>query len=141
MKKLISLLLAVLMVFSLATAAFAADEAADVPATENTDATAPAEGEETTDSIIPDLGEYDWILDLPFWTVGPALKFAKIALKLVTVYLKVAKIFGLVEKDMDDYIIDIITGMINNAENGGSDEAVTEPTTDAGAAEELPAAA
>ncbi|MBR6568692.1 MAG: acid shock protein [Clostridia bacterium] len=135
MKKLISLLLAVLMVFSLVTVAFAADEATDAPETENTETVAPGE-EEGTESLIPDLGEYDWILDLPFWTVGPALKFAKIALKLVTVYLKVAKIFGLVEKDMDDYIIDLLTGMIKDAENGGTDEPVTEPTTDAGTPEE-----
>lgn len=136
MKKLISLLLAVLMVFSLVTVAFAADEATDAPETENTENIAPEEGEEGTESVIPDLGEYNWILDLPFWTVGPALKFAKIALKLVSVYLKVAKIFGLVEKDMGDYIIDLLTGMIKDAENGGTDEPVTEPTTDAGTPEE-----
>ncbi len=142
MKKLISILLAVLMVFSLVTVAFAADEGAEAPGTEAADPSAPAEGEEGTESIIPDLGEYNWILDLPFWTVGPALKFAKIALKLVSVYLKVAKIFGLVEKDMDDYIIDLITGMIKDAENGGTaEEDVTEPTTDSGAPEELPDAA
>ena len=141
MKKLISLLLAVLMVFSLVTVAFAADEATDAPETENTETVAPDE-EEGTESLIPDLGEYDWILDLPFWTVGPALKFAKIALKLVSVYLKVAKIFGLVEKDMEDYIIDLLTGMIKDAENGGAaDEEATEPSTDPAAPEEIPDAA
>ncbi len=148
MKKLISVLLAVLMAFSLVTVAFAADEAADAPETETTapvgseDVTEPTNPEEGTESIIPDLGEYDWILDLPFWTVGPALKFAKIALKLVSVYLKVAKIFGLVEKDMDDYIIDLIVGMIKDAENGGTtEEDVTEPSTDPAAPEEIPDAA
>ncbi len=145
MKKLISVLLAVLMVFSLVTTAFAAEEGTDAPTTENTENIAPEEGEEGTESAIPDLGEYNWILDLPFWTVGPALKFAKIALKLVSVYLKIAKIFGLVEKDMGDYIIDLLTGMIKDAENGGTDEPVTEPTTepttDAGTEDELPAVA
>lgn len=142
MKKLISILLAVLMVFSLVTVAFAADEGADAPAAENTENDAPAKDEEGEESLIPDLGEYDWILDLPFWTVGPALKFAKIALKLVSVYLKVAKIFGLVEKDMDDYIIDLLTGMIKNAENGGTDEPATEPATTApGTSDALPDAA
>ncbi len=122
MKKVISILLAVLMMFSLVSVAFATEDTGttDIPVTE-----APEEG---TESIIPDLGEYNWILDLPFWTVGPALKFAKIALKLVSVYLKVAKIFGLVEKDMDDYIIDIIKGMIDDAQNAGQTE---EPTTEA----------
>ena len=127
MKKFISLLLAMLMVFSLVTVAFAED----ATEADGTETTAPVEGEEGAESIIPDLGEYDWILDLPFWTVGPALKLAKIALKLVSVYLKVGKIFGLVEKDMDDYIIDIITGMIKDAENSESAEDVTEPATTA----------
>lgn len=117
MKKLISILLAVLMMFSFVTVASAEDAAPD------TETTAPAE-----DGAI-DLGEFDWLLDLPFWTVGPALKFAKIALKLVSVYLKVAKIFGLVEKDMDDYIIDIIKGMIEDAQNGEpSEETTTAPS-------------
>ena len=107
MKKFISLLLAVLMAFSFVTVAFA-EETTEAPAEEE----------------IIDLGEYNWILDLPFWTVGPALKFAKIALKLVTVYLKVAKIFGLVEKDMDDYIIDVIKGLIENAQNADANTEV-----------------
>ena len=126
MKKLISLLLAMLMVFSLVTVAFAEDAATE---TEGTETTAPAEGEEGEESIIPDLGEYNWILDLPFWTVGPALKLAKIALKLISVYLKVGKIFGLVEKDMDDYIIDIITGMIEDAQSGEAEDVTESETT------------
>ncbi len=126
MKKIISILLAVLMMFSLVSVAFAT-EAETTETTEAPEVTAPADGEEGTESIIPDLGEYNWILDLPFWTVGPALKFAKIALKLVSVYLKIAKIFGLVEKDMSDYIIDIITGMIQDAQKGETEENTTAP--------------
>ncbi len=122
MKKLISILLAVLMMFSLVTVAFATESGAPEAGTETT---AP-ETENTPESVIPDLGEYDWLLDLPFWTVGPALKFAKIALKLVNVFLKVAKIFGLVDKDMSDYIIDAIVGMIKDAQNGEAAEDVTE---------------
>ncbi len=141
MKKIISLLLALLMMFSLVSVAFAADDSSeDIGTTENTETTAPSE-EDDAESIIPDLGEYDWILDLPFWTVGPALKFAKIALKLVTVYLKVAKIFGLVEKDMEDYIIEAILGLIENAENGGAEEEVTDPSDESVAPEEIPDAA
>ncbi len=131
MKKIISILLAVLMMFSLVTVAFAES----APPAEGTENSTPVEGEEGTESIIPDLGEYNWILDLPFWTVGPALKFAKIALKLVNVYLKIAKIFGLVEKDMGDYIIDLLKGMIEDAQNGGQTE---EPTTEAPAPDVTP---
>ena len=114
------------MIFSVATVAFAAEgETVELPAV-----TEPAEG--TTDSIIPDLGEYDWILDLPFWTVGPALKFAKIAFKLVSAYLKVAKIFGIVDKNMEDMILDAIVGLIESSTSGESsdDAVVTEPATD-----------
>lgn len=120
MKKLISILLAVLMLFSCVTVAFAEgeDAAPDTEVTESVEGGA-EEGE-------VDLGGFEWILDLPFWTVGPALKFAKIALKLVNVFLKVAKIFGLVEKDMGDYIMDLLVGMIEDAQNGGQTE---EPTT------------
>ena len=111
MKKVISLLLALLMIFSVATVAFATEgEVVELPAV-----TEPAEG--ATDSIIPDLGEYNWILDLPFWTVGPALKFGKIAFKLISAYLKVAKIFGLVEKDMGDMILDAIGSLLEGAVN------------------------
>ncbi len=120
MKKFISILLAMLMVFSLATVAFAEGETTTEP-----EVSAPAED----GSIIPDLGDYDWILDLPFWTVGPALKFAKIALKLVNVYLKVAKIFGLVDKDLSDYIMEAIVGMMENAEKGEETETAPEATT------------
>lgn len=124
MKKLISVLLAALMIFSLVTVAFAEDTGADDTVnTENAAGGSVDLGEIDVENL--DLGEFDWILDLPFWTVGPALKFAKIALKLVSVYLKVAKIFGLVEKDMDDYIIDILKGMIEDAQKGEQTEEST----------------
>lgn len=120
MKKVISLFLALLMAFSVVTVAFATDAEVTVPETTT------SENAENTESEYPiDLGEFQWILDLPFWTVGPALKFAKIALKLVNVYLKVAKIFGLVEKDMGDMIIDAIVDMIANSENAENGEEVT----------------
>ena len=110
MKKIISLLLALLIAFSAVTVAFATEAETTAP---ETSTTAPAEGEE---SIIPDLGEFNWILDLPFWTVGPAFKFAKIAFKLVSAYLKVAKIFGLVDQDMEDMILDVLLSLINGEE-------------------------
>ncbi len=132
MKKFISILLAALMMFSFVTVAFAEGEASDATGTEST-----APETEGTGDLAIDLGEYDWILDLPFWTVGPALKFAKIALKLVNVYLKVAKIFGLVDKDMGDYIIEVIVGMIEDAQK--SEQAPETETTNAPA--ETPALA
>ena len=112
MKKVISLLLALLMAFSFMTVASAEETTTEEPETS-----------ESTD-IIPEgaLGEYDWILDLPFWTVGPALKFAKIAFKLVSAYLKVAKIFGLVEADMEDMILDAVLGLIESSQNSESAE-------------------
>ncbi len=116
MKKIISLLLAVLMAFSAFTFAFAADvdtaEPVDPPVAEEGTEEAPADGEEST---IPDLGNVEWILDLPFWTVKPAAKVAKIALKLVIVYLKVAKIFGIVDKDASDYVLEFIMDAIADA--------------------------
>ncbi len=117
MKKVISLLLALLMAFSFMTVASAEETSTEAP--ENSGST----------DIIPEgaLGEYDWLLDLPFWTVGPALKFAKIAFKLVSAYLKVAKIFGLVDQDMTDMLLGAITDMIKNAQNGGT--TVPEETT------------
>ena len=123
MKKVISLLLAILMAFSFVTVAFAEGEATEDTNTEVVDPNAPADEEEKAPI---DLGEYQWILDLPFWTVGPALKFAKIALKLVNVYLKVAKIFGLVEQDMSDMIMSAILDMIENSQNAENGEEAPE---------------
>lgn len=131
MKKIISLLLALLMTFSVATVAFATEGEANTDTSTETTLPEGTEDEEATDSIIPDLGEYNWILDLPFWTVGPALKFGKIAFKLISVYLKVAKIFGLVEQDMDDMILDAIGTLLEGALNGdNAGEEVTEPSTE-----------
>lgn len=138
MKKIISLFLALLMAFSVVTVAFAEGEAPD--ATPDTETTAPVEGEgEGTEEAIPDLGELNWILDLPFWTVGPAFKLAKIAFKLVSVYLKVAKIFGIVDKDMSDMALDVILGLIEQGEAEQAPE--TEETTAAPEVTEAPAVA
>ncbi len=85
MKKLIALVLALLMAFSASVVAFAAD------------AEAPAEGETT--AAAEDDGFN--IEDLPFWTIKPGLKVAKIVLKIAKVFLKIALIFnakGVIEK-------------------------------------------
>ena len=72
MKKFISLLLALVMTFSVATIAFAADETTTLPDT-STDVEAEPGTEEG------DLGDFQWLLDLPLWTAKPLLKVAKIA--------------------------------------------------------------
>ena len=124
MKKIISLFLALLMAFSVVTVAFATD-GTDAPAQE-TETTAPAEGEETTDEEgTQDFGDLQWIMDLPFWTAKSGLKIAKVAVKLVAVYLKVAKIFGLVEKDMDDMLLEAIYDLIAKNESGEAPEETT----------------
>ena len=129
MKKVISLLLAILMAFSLVTVAFATE--GEAAASETTDvAPEGSEGGEGESEEAPiDLGEYQWSLDLPVWTVGPALKFAKIALKLVSAYLKVAKIFGLVDQDMGDMIMGAIMDMIENSQNAENGDAEVEEST------------
>lgn len=123
MKKIISLFLALLMAFSVVTVAFAEGEAdAETTTVVNVDDTtaAPEEGE-------TDFGDLQWILDLPFWTVKSGLKIAKIAFKLVSVYLTVAKIFGIVDKDMSDMLLEAIVELIKNSQESEGED-VTETT-------------
>lgn len=123
MKKFIALLLAILMTFSVATVAFAADETTAAPETETT---APSgEGEAEAEGEF-DLGEFQWILDLPLWTLKPMLKVAKIALKFVKVYLKLSEVFGNIPDGVADKIEQIIKDTIANAEQ---DSAEPETTT------------
>lgn len=126
MKKIISLFLALLMAFSVVTVAFATegDPAVDpetTVASGDEETTAPEDEEGATD-----FGDFQWIMDLPFWTAKSGLKIAKVAFKLVSVYLKIAKVFGLVEEDMDDMILGAIMDLITKTENG---EEVPEETT------------
>ena len=85
MKKIIALLLALIMTFSVGTLAFAEGETIEEPAPEKT---VIEQAEEL-------LGEYSWILDLPAGSILPALKIAKIALKFLKVYVKLCGVFGL----------------------------------------------
>lgn len=87
MKKVISILLAVLMLFSTATVAFAAEETTTAPETETT---APVEGEgEATDEEpkAPESAEdlLAMIEGMSWTEIKFALKIAKIAVKLVLV--------------------------------------------------------
>lgn len=132
MKKIIALLLALIMTFSVATVAFATD----AEATPDTETTAP-EGETDVMGTIEDfLGEYDWILDLPFGTVKPALKVAKIALKLVLVYVKICDVFGLDPMETAKGIFEYIAKIAEENEDikNALDKLPEIPTTEAAAA-------
>ena len=138
MKKIIALLLAFVMCFSVGTVAFATDEVEtttavgeDVTDTESTDTTVDEEtsDEETTEEE-PLLGEYDWILDLPFSTVGPALKLAKIILKFAKIYVKLAIIFGIMDKEeITRPIMDLLQSILKDQTGEGTTETpeATEP--------------
>ena len=125
MKKIIALLLALIMTFSMGTVAFAEDETAGN--SQEIGTIEPGEDEEAGDSL---LGEYDWILDLPFGTVKPALKLAKIVLKLAKVYVKLGFVFGFVDKEaFMQQVYDFIGGLIGSEETPGVEDI---PTTDSG---------
>lgn len=123
MKKIIALLLALVMTFSVATVAFAADETTTAPSTEET--TAPAEGEGEEGEL--DLGEFQWILDLPLWTAKPMLKVAKIALKFVKIYLKLSALVNNIPDEVVDKIEETIKDTIEKAENGDAEAETTAP--------------
>ena len=132
MKKIIALILALIMTFSMGTVAFAQEDTA--PA-DDTSAAAPEEGADEEEA-----GDFDWLLDLPFWTVKPALKIAKIALKFAKVYVKLGVIFGFVDKDdIIGQIEDLIAGANNGEEAPESSENV-EPDGDIAVDDDLVAA-
>ncbi len=131
MKKIIALVLALIMTFSVATVAFATEGEATAPETETT---VPAEGETEEEGSITDdldemLGEYKWILDLPFGTVKPALKIAKIALKLVLVYVKICRVFNLDPMETAQGIIEWIGDLAAEYAPAEDETEGTEETT------------
>ena len=117
MKKMISLFLALLMVFSVATVAFAADDDTQAPvATDAQDEGAPAvdaqdEGaepatdkqdtEEKKDESDSKSAEelLDQIKDMPVGTAKALLKVGKIVLKFVKIFAKLGIKFGLIDTD------------------------------------------
>ena len=128
MKKIIALLLALIMTFSVGTLAFAEDATTEEPAT---DKTVIEQAEEL-------LGEYSWILDLPAESIIPALKIAKILLKFLKVYVKICDAFGLDPIETGKFLFDYIAKVVeeNKDKLPGGDA-----TTDTTAPEETPAIA
>ncbi|MBQ7296135.1 MAG: acid shock protein [Clostridia bacterium] len=136
MKKFLALVLALIMTFSVATVAFAAEDTTVAP--EEGTTTAPAEGEEegsVTDELDEMLGDYAWILDLPAESLKPAFKIAKIALKLVKVYFKICSAFGIDPADGIAIILDFVDGLgVGNNDAAEEETTAPEATTAAAAA-------
>lgn len=96
MKKVIALVLAIIMTFSIGVVAFAEDEAPAEPTTVV---------EETTEE------QFD-PMKLPAWLIPVALKLGKIALKLAKVFVKIATVFGIIDSgDLVEKITSFIEGL------------------------------
>lgn len=86
MKKLLALLLAALMIFSMGVVAFAeGEDTNEDPAVVDVEDT---EGEAEE--------EFD-IMDMPLWSVKAGAKIAKVVIKIALAFLKVASKLGLVD--------------------------------------------
>ncbi len=124
MKKLISILLAVLMLFSVVTVAFAAD---------GDDAEQPAATEENKneafDAIVKLLIGDGSIENIPLGTAKAGLKIAKIFLKLAKAFIKVGDALGFIDGDkifLD--LVNSVAGMLNKDDSGETTQ--TEPAPD-----------
>lgn len=130
MKKLISVLLAILMLFSTATVAFAAEDATpDAPAVseENKDENKDENSNPLKDMNTEDIMSY---LENMSWTeIKFALKIAKIAVKLILVLDKLG--FVDVVEPIKNALLDMIWDMIEDSVNGDAEQApeVEESTT------------
>lgn len=111
MKKVISIVLAMVMLFSTGVVAFAAD--AEAPAGETTTV-----ADENTEE------SFDFS-NLPAWMIPVMLKVAKIALKLAKAFVKVGTVIGIIDTgDLVQKITDFINGLVNNP---GDAEPTTAP--------------
>lgn len=133
MKKVISILLALLMLFSTATVAFAAEgDATDTPVVEDTNNSEDVNDgtEDGEASSVPSADELMSMIEGMNWTeIKAALKIAKIAVKLALVLDKL----GFIDlSPIKNAILEFAWGMIkdlveqNKAESETPDETVTE---------------
>ena len=122
MKKLISVLLAILMLFSTATVAFAAEDATpDAPAVseENKDENKDENSNPLKDMNTEDIMSY---LENMSWTeIKFALKIAKIVVKLILVLDKLG--FVDVVEPIKNALLDMIWDMIEDSVNGDAEQA------------------
>ena len=120
MKKLISVLLAILMVFSVVTVAFAADgDPAEEPA-----ATEESGGNDFLNLIIRLIIGDGQIENIPLGTAKAGLKIAKIFAKLAKAFIKVGDALGFL--DADKIFLDLV-GKIEESVNNGGNETPAEP--------------
>ena len=113
MKKIIALFLALMMIFSVATVAFAEGETEEV-ANEKT-------AEEIIDEFTAFIEENGDEIKKAAGLVGPTLKVVSFALKFVKIYVKICGIFGVdpvdTAKAAVEYFADVLAGdedTINN---------------------------
>jgi hypothetical protein len=135
MKKLISVLLAILMVFSVVTVAFAAEgEGAGAAAAEEPAATEENKNE-AFDAIVKLLIGDGTIENIPLGTAKAGLKVAKIFLKLAKAFLKVGDALGFI--DGDKIFLDLVNTIAGKMSNGDdtapADEGTTVPAENPGA--------
>lgn len=124
MKKIIALLLALIMTFSVATVAFATEgEVAPAPDAPAVEEEAPSNIAESLEGM---LGEYAWILDLPFETVGPALWFAKMAVKIVIAYIGFCNKLGLDPAETAQKLFDFAASLVEKYKPVENPEAAPE---------------
>ena len=131
MKKLISVLLAILMIFSVVTVAFAAEgEGEEQPAASEENSN------EALDAIIKALIGDGSIENMPLGTAKAGLKIAKIFLKLAKAFIKVGDALGFIDGDkifLD--LVNSVAGMLNNGgEEAPADTPAADPAPDAAAA-------
>ena len=125
MKKLISVLLAILMVFSVVTVAFAADgDPAEEPA-----ATEETQENSAFDAIVKLLIGDGSIENVPLGTAKAGLKIAKIFLKLAKAFIKVGDALGFI--DGDKIFLDLVNSIAGMINNGGEEPAPETPATPA----------